>query len=118
MLPYVRASLILLGLIAPAVCPGTSDWSKVRTGITAATAAEALGRPLIRTYGRGIEVWIYDGCGEIMFAGGPALGWSLPVPNPESAARPVEQDVLLRPVIRLPALRGLTPQRSPPFLSS
>lgn len=80
----------------------------MREGITLEETAEALGQPLIRTYGRGFEVWIYDSRGEVVFAGGErALGWSLPVPNPESAARPVENDVLLKPVVRLPALRRI-----------
>jgi hypothetical protein len=104
--------VILVGLTAPLF--GAADWSRIKTGVTTAQATEALGKPLIRTYGRGFEVWIYDGCGEVIFAGGPALGWSVPVPNPESASRPVERDVLIKPVIRLPKLRSLTPQQAGP----
>lgn len=96
--------LFLAGLSLPLT--GLADWTCLREGITVEETAEALGQPLIRTYGRGFEVWIYDSHGEVVFAGGDrALGWSLPVPNPESAARPVERDVLLKPVVRLPALR-------------
>ncbi len=103
----LRPALLLSALLAPAVCLGASDWSKVKTGITPIQAAEALGQPLIRTYGRGFQVWIYDSHGEIIFAGGPAMGWTQPLPNAESAARPVELDVLIRPVVRLPSLRSL-----------
>jgi hypothetical protein len=96
--------LLLAGLSFPSA--GLADWTCLREGITLEETAEALGQPLIRTYGRGFEVWIYDSRGEVVFAGGErALGWSLPVPNPESSARPVERDVLLKPVVRLPALR-------------
>jgi hypothetical protein len=102
------STLLLVGLSAPLF--GAADWSRIKTGVTAAQTAEALGKPLIRTYGRGFEVWIYDSRGEVVFAGGPAMGWSVPVPNPESASRPVERDVLLKPVIRLPTLRSLAPQ--------
>ena len=96
--------LLLAGLSLPLTA--SADWTCLREGISSEETAEALGQPLIRTYGRGFEVWIYDSRGEVVFAGGDrALGWSLPVPNPESAARPVERDVLLKPVVRLPALR-------------
>jgi hypothetical protein len=105
-----RSLLILLGLMAPALSQGAADWTKVKTGITPTQAAEALGRPLIRTYGRGFQVWIYDGCGEIIFGGGPTLGWTQPSPSPESLSRPVVFDVLIRPAVRLPALRSFTPQ--------
>jgi hypothetical protein len=93
---------------------GAADWSRIKSGVTAAQATDALGKPLIRTYGRGFEVWIYDSCGEVVFAGGPALGWSLPVPNPESASRPVERDVLIKPLVRLPKLRSLAPPQPGP----
>ncbi len=108
----VLLSLALLCLLAPASSRGASDWTKIKAGITPFQAADVLGPPLIRTYGRGFQVWIYDSRGEIVFAGGPAMGWTPPVPNPESASRPVELDVLIRPLVRLPALRSLDPQRA------
>lgn len=102
-------TLALFGLSVPA--SAAPDWTRIKSGVTAEQTAEALGKPLIRTYGRGFEVWIYDSRGEVIFAEGQAaLGWSLPVPNAESASRPVERDVLLKPVIRLPKLRSVTPQ--------
>ncbi len=110
MLRVTRCLLLLLGLMAPAFSQGAADWAKMKTGITPTEAAEAVGKPLIRTYGRGFQVWIYDGCGEIIFGGGPALGWTQPAPSQESLARPASLDVLIRPVIRLPALRRFTPQ--------
>ncbi len=86
---------------------GAPDWSRVKAGLSVEEAEDALGRPLIRTYGRGFQVWIYDGRGEVIFADGPgALGWSIPAPTPESLTRPVERDVLLKPRVRLPALRA------------
>ncbi|HWA27962.1 MAG TPA: hypothetical protein VG734_20085 [Lacunisphaera sp.] len=107
---HVACLLLLLVLIVPAMSRGAADWKKLKTGVTATQAADLLGEPLIRTYGRGIQVWIYDGRGEIMFAGGPALGWTVPAPSAESLSRPVALDVLIRPV-RLPSLRSFTPQR-------
>jgi hypothetical protein len=107
MLPLaVRAIVILLGLSTSAVM--AADWTRIKAGVTQEQTTEALGTPLIRTYGRGFEVWIYDSQGEVVFGGGPALGWTPPVPNPESSARPVERDVLIKPVVRLPSLRRPT----------
>ncbi|MDQ5977105.1 MAG: hypothetical protein QG602_77 [Verrucomicrobiota bacterium] len=96
-----------LGLCLVAPLGSAPDWSRLKAGLSVEEAEEALGRPLIRTYGRGFQVWIYDGRGEVIFADGPgALGWSLPAPTPESVSRPVERDVLLKPNVRLPALRA------------
>jgi hypothetical protein len=111
MLRRCRLIFILLGLIIPVLSQGAADWTKLKTGIMPTEAAEVLGKPLIRTYGRGFQLWIYDGAGEIVFGGGPALGWTVPAPTAESLARPVALDVLIRPVVRLPALRSLNPQR-------
>jgi hypothetical protein len=105
---------LLLRWLLPACCLaaplfGGADWSRLKLGLTQEQTTEALGKPLIRTYGRGFEVWIYDSHGEVLFAGGPATGWTHPVPNPESASRPVERDVLIKPLVRLPPLRSLDP---------
>ncbi|MEN9403135.1 MAG: hypothetical protein RL091_1838 [Verrucomicrobiota bacterium] len=105
---------LLIRWLLPACCLlaplfGEADWSRLKLGLTQEQTTEALGKPLIRTYGRGFEVWIYDSHGEVLFAGGPATGWTRPVPNPESASRPVERDVLIKPLVRLPPLRSLDP---------
>lgn len=100
-------AILGLGLFLVAPLGSAPDWSRLKAGISLEKTEEALGLPLIRTYGRGFQVWIYDGRGEVVFADGPgALGWSLPAPTPESLSRPVERDVLLKPLVRLPALRA------------
>ena len=104
---YIRWLLPVSFLLTPLL--GEADWTRLKLGLTPEQTTEALGKPLIRTYGRGFEVWIYDSHGEVLFAGGPATGWSHPVPNPESASRPVERDVLIKPLVRLPPLRSLNP---------
>lgn len=86
---------------------GGADWSRLETGMSPEATQAALGAPLIRTYGRGFRVWIYDGRGEVVFGEGPgAIGWSLPDPSAESLARPIARDVLLKPLVRLPPLRS------------
>ncbi|RXK56136.1 hypothetical protein ESB00_09755 [Oleiharenicola lentus] len=96
-----------LGICLGAPEGSAADWSRLKAGLSVEETEAALGRPLIRTYGRGYQVWIYDGRGEVIFSEGPgAMGWSLPAPTPESLSRPVERDVLLKPRVRLPALRS------------
>jgi len=92
-----RHILLLLGLLAPALGQAAADWSKLKVGITPEEATKALGEPLLRRNSRGIDVWIYDGSGEVVFAGGPLLGWTLAAPSAESLSRPVERDVIFRP---------------------
>jgi hypothetical protein len=99
----IRAVSALFGLSASVLV--ATDWTQIKAGVTPEQTTAALGQPLIRTYGRGFEVWIYDSRGEVVFGGGPALGWTSPVRNPESESRPVESDVLIKPVVRLPSLR-------------
>jgi hypothetical protein len=107
---FIRWLLPVCCLLTPLFAE--ADWSRLHAGLTAEETAEVLGKPLIRTYGRGFEVWIYDGHGEVLFAGGPATAWTQPMPTPESASRPVERDVLIKPVVRLPSLRSLDPTQA------
>ena len=106
-----RCLFLLLGLIAPVLSRGAADWTKMKAGITTKEAAETMGMPLLQTSARGFQVWIYDGCGEIVFRDGPALGWTKPAPTPESLSRPVALDVIFRPAFRLPTLRSINTQR-------
>ncbi len=103
----------LLLLILPCASQGAGDWSQVKSGLTPEQAITALGEPLMRRTNRGIDVWVYDSGGEIVFAGGPLFGWSLPVPNPESEARPIDGDVLFKPRRRLPSAWKNNSQSSP-----
>ncbi len=92
-----------------------SDWTKLKTGMNSDEAVKQLGQPLMRTSARGVEIWIYDGHGEIVFDGGPLKFWSVAAPSAESLARPVASDVLIRatkpPLTRLAPVQAL-PQRS------
>jgi hypothetical protein len=77
-------------------------------------AISALGQPLIRTSARGLDVWIYDSCGEVVFAGGPVKAWSTPVPNAASAAKPLESDLLIRPAPRFLPQRNAASRTAAP----
>ena len=116
-MPRLRPLLALLaGLTAAASFAGAApDWTKIKAGMNGDEALKQLGYPLIRTAGRGFEVWIYDGRGEMVFSGGPLKDWTVGAPTAESLARSVAQDVLIRaaprrrqrlsPVQALPAVQ-------------
>lgn len=92
------AFLLLAGGVGAA---SRESWSQLRAGMSAEETAATLGRPLIRTRGRGYEMWIYDSCAEVLFQHGPVAAWTVPVPNPVSEARPIEND-FVRGVFFLP----------------
>lgn len=46
--------------------------------MTPAATFAALGKPLLRTAGRGFELWIYDHNAEVVFFRGPVIAWTAP----------------------------------------
>lgn len=102
-------SLLALGVFAVAARAG-QEWSQLKVGMPPADAIKHLGEPLIKTNGRGFEVWYYDGRGEVQFAGS-LKAWTNATPTTESLARPVTQDVLIKaaPRRRLPSSFSLPP---------
>lgn len=95
---------VVVSLLAAAAAAGASPrerWTQLKAGMTAEETAAAIGKPLIRTSGRGYELWIYDSCAEVLFQHGPVAAWTVPVPNPVSEARPIEHD-FIRGVFFLP----------------
>lgn len=81
--------LLALGLALSSgflsVAQAASPWSELKAGMDGETTAEKIGWPMLSTHGRGVEVWIYDHCGEAVFQNGSLLCWSVPVR--ESAAK-------------------------------
>ena len=65
--------------------------------MSSSEASRILGEPLLRLKGRGVERWIYDGAGEVVFYGGPVRFWTAAAPSAESEAKPVDSDVMFRP---------------------
>jgi hypothetical protein len=83
-------------VVAAGVARGADGWTQLRPGMTSAEALKFIGEPLMRTKARGVERWIYDGNGEAVFFRGPLMSWTAATPSPESVARPLELDVLMR----------------------
>ena len=63
----------------------SSPWAELKAGMDGEATAGKIGWPVLSTRGRGVEVWIYDHCGEAVFKDGALLDWSVPVR--ESAAQ-------------------------------
>lgn len=102
----LRKVLLPLACLLLASIQGTAAdldaWGRMRTGMTAFDTATLLGAPLIRTTGHGFDMWIYDSCAEVLFYRGPVIAWTAPVSNPESEARPIENDMSFRPAVPAP----------------
>ncbi|HEY4302488.1 MAG TPA: hypothetical protein VGM73_16570 [Candidatus Didemnitutus sp.] len=60
-------------------------WSAIKRGMTPAATFAALGKPLVRTAGRGFELWIYDHNSEVLFFRGPVIAWTAPDATPGAA---------------------------------
>jgi hypothetical protein len=69
----------------------------MRVGMSSAETSRLLGEPLLRLKGRGVERWIYDGAGEVVFYDGPVKFWTAATPSAESEAKSVASDVMFRP---------------------
>jgi hypothetical protein len=68
----------LLGLLlalAPVVTRGADPWSRLKLGMTAEETTAVLGVPLVRTSGRGFEIWSYDNGAEALLYGS-LIGWT------------------------------------------
>lgn len=72
--PFIGSLLFLAG----GSLPGADGWTQLRLGMSGDEAAETLGHPLIKTSGGGFELWVYDNHAEVVFYGGPLVGWTSP----------------------------------------
>lgn len=102
----VLASLVLLG---PAAIRAEADWSQLRIGLTADETIAALGRPMLRTTGRGFETWTYDNGAEVLLYDS-VVGWTKPA---GLAAADRSDDVWrgVSPRSYFPTFAALLPQR-------
>lgn len=92
-----------LSLVASA--QDANPWDMLKIGMNMDEARRYLGEPLIRTHARGVERWIYDGRGEVVFYSGPLVAWTVASPSAESLARPVILDVIFKAPLRNPRVR-------------
>jgi hypothetical protein len=95
-----------LSLVASA--QDANQWDMLKIGMNMEEARRYLGEPLIRTQARGVERWIYDGRGEVVFYSGPLVAWTVASPSAESLARPVVLDVIFKAPLRNARIREQT----------
>jgi hypothetical protein len=93
--------LLAVGLLAPGRAPAADGWTALKRGMTPTQAMAALGKPLVRTAGRGFEVWIYDQHTEVVFFRGPVVAWT----DPAQAASPARATVADHDTFEWPVLR-------------
>ena len=75
--------LAFLLLCVPGFLSAADRWAQLKLGMTAEETVAALGEPLIRTVGRGFELWVYDDRAEVLFYG-PVIGWTTPGVGPKA----------------------------------
>ncbi len=51
-------------------------WERVEAGLSHAEVRGILGEPLMRSAGRGFEVWIYDAQREVVWMRGVVVAWT------------------------------------------
>lgn len=69
---------ILLVALLPLSASASEAWSQLSIGMSQEETLSALGEPVLRNTGRGLELWIYDNHAEVLFLGN-VIGWSTPV---------------------------------------
>ncbi|MDB6094094.1 MAG: hypothetical protein JWM32_1656 [Verrucomicrobia bacterium] len=72
---HLRLSLLLC--LLPSLGRSAERWSQLTLGMSPEETILAIGEPLMRNAGRGLEVWIYDHDAEVLFLDG-VIGWSTP----------------------------------------
>ncbi|HVU18176.1 MAG TPA: hypothetical protein VHD32_14730 [Candidatus Didemnitutus sp.] len=76
---------VIFLLVVLRLAAGTDGWATLKRGMSQADTYAVLGKPLIRTAGRGFEVWIYDHNAEVLFFRGPVIAWTAPDSKPGAA---------------------------------
>ncbi len=56
-------------------------WERVEAGLSHAEVRRILGEPLMRSTGRGFEVWIYDAQREVVWMRGVVVAWTAQDPT-------------------------------------
>src|SRR5450432_1350905 len=69
--------LLLLVAFQPALAGGADRWAQIKAGMSSADTVKMLGEPLVRSQGKGFELWIYDRGAEVVFYG-DIIAWTAP----------------------------------------
>ena len=69
--------LVCTFVLGPIGLHAEEHWSQLKLGLTADETAAKLGAPMLRSRGRGFEVWTYDNGAEVLLYGS-LVGWTAP----------------------------------------
>lgn len=105
------ALLAFLTLLSPATAIDLRGWSKLKVGMSPLQIASTLSVPVLRSAGRGFELWIYDERAEVVFYGGTVIAWTAPVPDPAVDVVQPTFNGPVPPALYLPFLRSIAPRR-------
>lgn len=112
-------AMLCLGLAALATSASAQEndaWAQLRAGMTRIEADALLGRPLLRSTGKGFELWTYSGGAEVIFYRGPVYAWTAPMPTPAAVASETTKythDVFFLPGRPLPSRGQPAPAPQP-----
>ena len=118
LLPTCVAIIVVLTGILSDV-RASSGWAELRQGLSGAETAEKIGRPLLGTRSRGLEVWTYDHRGEVVLKDGSLLFWSAPLSEgaaktererPEARVVRAGPKSVYRPTATVPVERSMRPR--------
>lgn len=105
MLRIVLLCLAFAASAAQVFADTDKRWAQLRVGMSKDETAAVLGRPLLRTAGKGFELWIYNHGAEVVFHAGPVFAWTAPTVIPMAAPAPAKRythDVFFLPGYRMP----------------
>ena len=105
------ALIAFLTLLSPATAIDLRGWSKLKVGMSPLQTVSALSVPVLRSAGRGFELWVYDNRSEVVFYGGAVVAWTVPPPDP--GVDVVQPDFIgpVPPALYTPFLRSIAPHR-------
>lgn len=91
---FQRRSFILwLAVLGLAGTVRAADgWAQLKKGMPLEQVAATLGAPLVKSQGRGLELWIYDHGGETLASYGVLTEWTLPKPPAKAPERKREPE--------------------------
>lgn len=83
-------ALVVLALGVATPLSGAERWQKMKAGMTRHAMRSMLGDPLIRSSGRGFEVWVYDNRAEVVCIRGVVVAWTAPGGKPNAEGGQVD----------------------------
>ena len=69
---------VVLAILVAGSARAASPWDNLKAGMSSGDVRAQLGEPLLRSAGRGFEIWIYDARTEVVWLRGAVIAWTPP----------------------------------------